>query len=57
MFDTFKKGFVFAMGFTLGKAVLVVGVEIAAANTDCIMEYYKDNNPKMYERIKKFRFK
>ena len=55
--DSIKKGVGFAIGYSIGHALLTYALKLACANSDCCMEYFRDNDPQMYEMLKHYRRK
>lgn len=58
MLKTIKIGLGFSFGFLIGSTALNLCNKIIChryANDDEFMEYVKENNPEVYERLKKYR--
>lgn len=57
MMDAIKKGFGLTVGHYIAVIVVTAVVGTVVANTDEVMDDLKENNPKLYNRIKGYRFK
>lgn len=55
MLNGIKFGVGFYIGYSVAKILAAAGITLAAANNEDVMERLKETNPKLYEKLLKYR--